>query len=176
MRTVLSHPVSFHYVLKIASLYNGHIVIECFNREKSILMDSVAMFLTQLRYAFIKNCIPSHDKCGRLVQALILYLDLVTSIYVRTAHLINRLRSSSLQRQFLLLEPKHPCKPPQNPTFTFSDLWMVTVLVESLRSAFGLTFYGAWDGNRTRTRENPHGILSPMRLPIPPPRHGIILF
>lgn len=40
----------------------------------------------------------------------------------------------------------------------------------------GLTFYGAWDGNRTRTRENPHGILSPMRLPIPPPRHGIILF
>ena len=31
---------------------------------------------------------------------------------------------------------------------------------------------GAWGGNRTRTRTKSQGILSPLRLPIPPPRQG----
>ena len=31
---------------------------------------------------------------------------------------------------------------------------------------------GAEGGNRTRTGKYPRGILSPLRLPIPPPRHG----
>jgi hypothetical protein len=31
---------------------------------------------------------------------------------------------------------------------------------------------GAGGGDRTRTGVSPHGILSPGRLPIPPPRHG----
>jgi hypothetical protein len=29
----------------------------------------------------------------------------------------------------------------------------------------------AWGGNRTRTATKDRGILSPLRLPIPPPRH-----
>lgn len=41
----------------------------------------------------------------------------------------------------------------------------------------GISFtrYGAEDGNRTRTVVTHRRILSPVRLPVPPPRHVEIL-
>ena len=44
--------------------------------------------------------------------------------------------------------------------------------VGSTLSGFALfNGLGAGGGDRTRTGVSPHGILSPGRLPIPPPRH-----